>query len=134
MTVWIIVGSALAYIIALVWSGIAVGRKYNAVDEWIDDKQRAINRIENKVAESGSPWLAELLEAMVVGDADDIVVKVDELITAENTQEFWLSKVVIPFTSYAFQATVDKPDLRKQLLDRLKPHIQVEVEAKLVKE
>lgn len=103
---WIIgIGIALAI-------GAVVGRiawkKYDQVDGQMDDFQRSVNRLENLFARSEASWMAEVLEDIVVGDAEAGIIKIREMIEAPDTTLFFLDNIAIPCAVFAIRETVDK--------------------------
>jgi len=98
---WLI-GIGIAIVVGLVL-GYLLWRLYDRVDDWIDEKQRAVNKLENQFAKAGSTWMSDLLEDLVVGDEETVVTKVTQLMEAPDTSLFFLDNVALPCAEYAIR-------------------------------
>lgn len=113
ITVAIVAAVVIAFAVA---TAIYLAKKYKAVDDWIDDKQRLVNKLENKFAAQGATWVAELLENIVVGDEEELIRQLTEWVEAEDITKFFNEKVSDPITVYNLHRANEDPAMRERYL------------------
>jgi hypothetical protein len=116
MSLWLII---LLSVIAVIVLGVLAWRLYDKVDDYVDEKQRAINTLENAFSEAGATWMSKLLADIVVGDEEEFVRKVKTLVDSVNDPRFFLEKVAVPCAVFAIRGTAGSkyPDLWAKIED-----------------
>lgn len=113
MPTWLIVTLGISLAVVL---GVAVGILRARLDRKVDDIQRKINALQDRVRMTGASWLSDLLTDMVVGDERAMYQKARELVEADDSSQFFLEKVAVPMGVFAIRATKeDYPELYAKL-------------------
>lgn len=123
MATWLVI---LIGCLSAVAVGVLLGyfawKLYDKVDDAIDDKQRAINKLENQFAACGSSWMASFLEDLVVGDEESVVARVKNLVEAADTPKFFIDNIAMPAALYAIRESKEKyPEYLARIVKEVSP-------------
>jgi len=89
---------------------------YSYVNSRVNAAQKALNKIENRMREANCTYLADLLEALIVGDVADAFRKANTLIETPDSNEFFLQNIGLPITRYTILNSVrDYPAIYEEV-------------------
>jgi uncharacterized membrane protein YraQ (UPF0718 family) len=121
MSLWLII---LLSVVATILVGIIIGwlawKTFDKVDDAVDAKQEALLPLYSQFARAGvKGWFLELLGYMISGNEEMIYASVKQLVTAENTPEFFDTNIAAPIAKYWAAKEADKAKAAQEAVAKL---------------
>lgn len=89
----------------------------------VNQLQRALNKLENKLSAAGAEWLAGVLEDAIVGDLTTLGYKLATFVESDDITNFFIENIGMGVSEYTLRETAkyypEKFNQLKQIVENL---------------